>query len=380
MPHSKQRYLFIDLLRFLAVLFMIQGHTFDATLHLDVRQHELYYLHDFFHGLVAPMFLFASGVAFGISTLKKWEEHIVPNGRVAKRIGKFTGLLAIGYALHLPFFSFSKIVNEATEAEIAAFLQVDALHCIAVTLLVLQLIVLAVRTEKRFMWIVGILTAIVVFLSPFIWSMTFLDVFPLWFVSYLNAENNSWFPLFPWSGYILSGVLFSRYYMNAKEHHQAAILMKQGMAVGALSFIVPLYFINVAFDIYPLHDVWKANPLIFISRIGFIMVVTGTVYFIEQRMKIRSVVPQVMGRESLFIYILHLVILYGSVMNKGIQQSISAGLPVAQSFAIFLLIAGISALCAFGWHYFKRKYRYPSIAVQMTIAGLFIFLFMTRPY
>jgi uncharacterized membrane protein len=380
MPHSKQRYLFIDLLRFLAVLLMIQGHTFDASLNLNIRQHEMYFLYDFFHGLVAPMFLFASGVAFGISTLKKWEEHIVLNGRVAKRIGRFIGLLVIGYALHLPFFSFTKIVNEATETEIAAFLQVDALHCIAVTLLALQIIVLAVRTEKRFILTVGILAAIAVFLSPIVWSMSFLDIVPLWLVSYLNAENNSWFPLFPWSGYILSGVLFSRLFMNAKEHRHAVVLMKQGMALGVLSFIVPLYFITIPFDIYPLHDVWKANPLIFVSRIGFIMVVTGAVFFAEHRMKIRSAVPQVMGRESLFIYILHLVILYGSVMNKGLQQSITSGLTVIQSFAIFLLIAGISALSAFGWHHFKKRYRYPAIAVQMSIAGIFIFLFMTRPY
>jgi len=62
--HAKQRYIFIDLLRFIAVIAMLQGHTFDALLRVSMKQTWLFVVYDFFHGFVAPAFLFASGVAF----------------------------------------------------------------------------------------------------------------------------------------------------------------------------------------------------------------------------------------------------------------------------------------------------------------------------
>jgi uncharacterized membrane protein len=380
MPHSKQRYLFIDLLRFIAVLFMIQGHTFDATLDYSVRLHTLFTMHDFFHGFIAPLFLFSSGVAFGISTFKKWDEHTVLSRKVYKRIGRFISLLIIGYALHLPFLSLHKILTEATPTEIASFLQVDALHCIAVTLLILQIAVLIFKTEKRFILFTALLAVVIIFAAPLVWSASLRESVPLWLLSYVNAENNSWFPLFPWSGFLLIGVLFSWFFINAKEHHHAVALMRNVSIVGIVAFIVPLLLIDVQFGVYPVHDVWKANPLIVTARLGFVALATAAVFYAEHSLKVRSTVAQIMGRESLFIYILHLVILYGSVLNRGLQQTITSALTVFQSTLVFLLIAGLSALCAFGWYYFKKNYSGASTAVQFSIAGILLILFILRPF
>ncbi len=77
MPGSKQRFLFIDHLRFFAVLFMIQGHVADAVLSVTVKANPRFYYYDFIHGFVAPVFLVASGLAFGVSTLRHWDEYTV---------------------------------------------------------------------------------------------------------------------------------------------------------------------------------------------------------------------------------------------------------------------------------------------------------------
>src|SRR3954463_10251136 len=127
MAQSKQRYLFIDCLRFVAGFFMIQGHVFDALLSPQVKSASWYYLHDFFHGFIAPMFLFASGVAFGVATIRSWDQHMVWGERVRRRVWKFLALMAIGYALHLPYFSLWKTINAATLVETKAMVQVDAL-------------------------------------------------------------------------------------------------------------------------------------------------------------------------------------------------------------------------------------------------------------
>lgn len=380
MPHSKQRYLFIDLLRFLAVVFMIQGHTFDALLDFDLRSNTLFFAHDFFHGFIAPMFLFASGTAFGISTFKKWEEHIVPARRFWRRVGKFTGLLVIGYALHLPFFSLQKIVAEATHAEISVWLQVDALHCIAVTLLILQIAVLIVKAERKFVLLTGLAAAFIIFLSPVFWAIDFSRYVPLWLVSYLNAGNNSWFPLFPWSGYILCGVIFSWVFINAKEHHHAMKVMQNAVVIGVAVFIGSMIIVNLPFHIYPVHDVWKVNPLIIFARFGFVLVITSSVFFAEHSLKITSQIPQIMGRESLFIYVVHLVILYGSVINRGLQHIVMPTLSVMQTSAVFLIVLLAITGFTFGWYRFKIKYKRPATAMKFAVAGIFIILFLVRPY
>ena len=132
------RYLFIDLLRFAAAVFMVQGHVFDALLSPLEKARPYYYLHDVAHGFVPPLFFFLAGAAFSISTIRRWDVHHAWGTETRRRVLRFLMLIAIGYALHLPFFSLRKILSSATPAEWAAFLQVDATQCIGVTLLLLQ--------------------------------------------------------------------------------------------------------------------------------------------------------------------------------------------------------------------------------------------------
>ena len=380
MHHSKQRYLFIDLLRFLAVVFMIQGHTFDALLDFNLRSATLFYAHDFFHGFIAPMFLFASGTAFGISTLKKWEEHSVPTMHVAKRFGKFFGLIIIGYALHLPYFSLHKILNEATPSDIAMWFQVDALHCIAVTMLLLQTAVLVLKDERRFILFAAVSAVLIIILSPIVWNIDVTKIFPLWFASYINAGNNSWFPIFPWSAYILCGVVFASIFLNAKEHRHAVELIQKTVSAGIFLLIAAFIVLNVPLNLYPPHDVWKVNPLIICARLGFVLLVTSGVFFAEHSFKITSKIPQIMGRESLFIYIIHLIILYGSVVNKGLQQVIMPTLSVVESTFFFVVIFITISTFTYGWYQLKTHYSQAAMGVRIIVAVTFIYQFLTRPY
>ena len=380
MPHTKHRYLFIDLLRFLAVVFMVQGHTFDALLDFDLRSATLFYAHDFFHGFIAPMFLFASGVAFGISTLKKWEEHTVLSMKVWRRFGKFAGLLLIGYALHLPYFSLSKLLTQGTPGDWAVWLQVDALHCIAATMFLLQGLVLVVRTERRFIAVTAGTAVLIIFASPLVWSSGFTDGMPLWLASYVNASNNSWFPLFPWAAYILTGVTFAWFFLEAKEHHHAVQLMQRAVSVGTVLLLLAAILANIPFHLYPPHDFWKVNPLMILARIGFVLLVTSAVFFAEHSFHLTSPLPSILGRESLFIYILHLIILYGSVVNNGLQQIVLPTLSVGWSFvsfvSLFLVLTAITVL----WSRLKRWSPLAAMTARASLAVIFLLNFLTRPY
>ena len=120
-------------------LVMMQGHVFDALVSPVSRADPLYLLQATLHGSTAPGFLFASGFVAGLVRAPlSWTATV-------RRARRLLFVLAVGYAIHLPYFSIWKIALQATRAEKAALFACDALQVIAVT----QLGVLALQ------WIAG---------------------------------------------------------------------------------------------------------------------------------------------------------------------------------------------------------------------------------
>ncbi len=135
-PHhrpGRSRELYIDAFRGLMALVMVQGHVFDFLLSPELRAEPLYQFQVIFHGSTAPGFLFASGFVAG---LPRAPLSLSASLRRARRL---LFVLAVGYVLHLPYFSFWKTLL-ATPAEQAALFVCDALQAIAVTQLAVLLL------------------------------------------------------------------------------------------------------------------------------------------------------------------------------------------------------------------------------------------------
>ncbi|MDE3057687.1 MAG: DUF1624 domain-containing protein [Bacteroidota bacterium] len=384
-PNS-QRYIFIDLLRFGAVVCMLQGHTFDALLSESVKHSRYFYFHDFFHGFVAPMFLFSSGMAFGVSTLKKWREHLSFTPVVRKRTKRYLSLLIIGYSLHLPFFSLNRILREGTTSNWVTFFQADALHCIAVTLLFLQMLIMVVRTEKRLALTAGILAPLIMISSPIVWNIAFSRSLPLWFSSYLNAENNSWFPLFPWSAYLLFGVTFAYVFVQAQKNGEDFLFMKRVVVTGSAMIVCMVFLANAPFSFYGPHDFWKVNPAILFARTAVVAMMASGMYFVERLLRrdgtfcIPITLPIIMGSESLVIYAAHLLIIYGSAVNDGLESSFGGTLSIVQATGIFLLMLAAMSALAYIWHNAKKNFNRESVWLKLALTTTFLLYFVARPY
>jgi uncharacterized membrane protein len=99
-----------------------------------------------------------------------------------------------------------------------------------------------------------------VFLSPVLRS-TDLGSLPVWLQPYLTNRVKSQFPLFPWSAFLLGGVLTGAYILRAvgrgNERRGMLILMIAGIVsiVGALV----AEFAPVA--LYSQHSFFNASPM-----------------------------------------------------------------------------------------------------------------------
>ena len=357
---------------------MIQGHVFDALVSPQVKSASWYYVHDFFHGFIAPMFLFASGVAFGVATIRTWDQHIVSGERVRRRVWKFLALIAIGYALHLPYFSLRKTISAATFLETKAMVQVDALQCIGVTLLLLQGAVFLLRRKELFAKSVALAGAVVILASPIVWSLHFGDKFPLWLTAYFNGENGSWFPLFPWSAYILGGVLFGYFFLKAGTYRgQVTTILKSAAAAAGLA-AVALIALRLPFNFYPYHDYWKSDPSIVLFRLSVVSVVAAGIFLVERYIQPVSRIPSIIGTESLFVYIVHLLIVYGSVMGPGLNVYIGPTLSLVEALEATVLVFAAVMLLAVFWHEFNSNHRAVADRLKLAGAATFLLAFILR--
>ena len=148
--NQKKRALFIDLLRGLVLLIMIEVHVFNSMLIPTIKESGWFSYLNFINGLVAPSFLFVSGLVFVLS-LQKSVDELRKFGKIFwKKIGRIFLILIAGYSLHLPNFPLKKILNNPTQQVLNDLFMVDVLQCIAVGLLFLLFARMIFKKEKQF--------------------------------------------------------------------------------------------------------------------------------------------------------------------------------------------------------------------------------------
>ena len=215
-PFGKPRRLdFIDLLRGWAVIIMIETHVLNATLMPSLRLEFPFKVLDFINGLVAPAFLFASGLAYAVVTRRKLHDYLSFGPPLLKHLWRLFFILLIGYCLHIPKFYFHHLMYVASGEAWHTFFQVDVLQCIAVSLLSLQILLLVLRNERRLYMAAAGLTAGVMLLSPLVWGVDFWTFLPIPLAEYFNGRHFSGFPLFPWSAFLFAGALMGYLYLQA---------------------------------------------------------------------------------------------------------------------------------------------------------------------
>ncbi len=87
-----------------------------------------------------------------------------------------------------------------------------------------------------------------------------------------------------------------------------------------------------------------------------------------------------LGRESLMIYVAHLIVLYGSPLNHGAGYYFGATLTLWQSTCAFGILFLAMLLLADIWHGLKKRHPiHIRFALFATTVSL-ILLFVTRKY
>ncbi|MEM7447805.1 MAG: heparan-alpha-glucosaminide N-acetyltransferase domain-containing protein [Myxococcota bacterium] len=365
---ATKRWFALDLLKFLAVVLMVQGHLFTVVLDDAVRAEGWYTYHRYVHGFTAPIFFFTAGIAFGFTTLRRLEKHAVWNRVVAQRVRKYFVVIGIGYLLQLPQMSLWFAFYPRSLDEFQEITRSNALQCIGVTLILLQLAIPLARTRKRFVSLTWGALLLLSIAAPMVWRFPADVFFAAPIAAYINDSTGSIFPLFPWAGFIAAGVLAADWVTRDVDLPKNVGVRFAVVGLGILS--LSWFLSDAGFNPFGEHNFWKTSPFFFGTRIGGVLLVFSAMCFLEPLGRtagpaIRGM--QIVGQETLVIYAAHLAILYGSPLWLGLKSvhSHDTGLWNASLYAS-LLLGSMTAL-AIVWH--RLKVNHP-VNFRWVIRGL----------
>ena len=362
---QSRRVIFIDLARALATVFMLYGHTVAALLAPQYQKGTWFELWVFQRGLTSCLFLLLSGFAFSIATSKHWAAHGSFSPALLRRTRRFMLFIVLGYALHFPVERFADLRGVADDRW-RSFLAVDVLQLIGVTFLIVQVLLLAVRSRTRFTYTVLALAAAIVALTPLMWDVDYARA-PLWLTAFLSPALGSQFPLFPWAAYILTGAALGQFYVTFGAHDLARYAQTTLMMPGAA-----LAFAAIATRLID-DTIWTAVPTQVALRMGASLLVLALIAQASRRVQRLPHVFSAVAQETLLIYFVHLCIVYGSIWNSGLAQLFGPTLaPIQLVLVVVLLITAMAGLARF-WNAVKHTHPPAARWVSIGAGGLLIY-------
>ncbi len=373
MKNPTFRLYFIDVMRAFAICMMLQGHFIDGLLANEYRNPEYlsYSIWLFFRGLTAPVFFTVSGFIFMYLLAKEktagktgWN-HV----RVTKGIRRGITLIVTAYLLRLHIWSlFTGNIYPNTY-------MIDVLHCIGLSLLFLIAIYLFSYKRKTYvMPLILISSTLFSFLFAPIYLAQSYDFLPTFLANYFTQANGSVFTIFPWFGYAsfgaFIGVLFSIFRNNENVYRYAIAF--------TTTFGLLLSFGSEPFLGW-MHSVFNSDLTLLMSeneifsRLGNVMLIFSV--FMLLRDVIMSKTIRTIGQNTLSIYIIHYIILYGSFTGLGLYQYLHHSLSpyVIVPGALLFILVNI-------WLSFKYNQWKPMVTEKIQIAKSETKIFLMEGY
>jgi len=361
---------------------MLEGHVFRTFLRAELQQSVVFQLHEFFHGLSAPAFLFGAGLTFVISTRRRWIEYHHWGEPVAARMRRFLLIIGLGLVIHLPYFSMRKILIDASTADLLQFFQSDVLVCIGIGLILLQGSVFLFRTETRFYVAVSLITVFICFLTPFVWDVDFLKFLPLPAAQLFNGIHGSPFPLFPFVGFLFAGAIVSWEFLAAGDRGDERQFTRRLALAGEVLLLTGILLDVLPVRVYPTYNYWFTSPAYFLVRVGALMLITCGFWHLACRFRETPGLLTVLGRESLFVYVTHLFLLYGSAVNPQLNLQVILGhdLDFGAAVTTLFVLSGVLLACASLWNFLRRDHLAVYRILQLGGSGLFLYYFFRRDF
>jgi uncharacterized membrane protein len=320
MTQSTVRHAYLDWVRGVAVLIMIEAHVFDAWTHAADRTRPLFGYAMILGGFGAPLFLFLAGVAVVLSAESKFRKtgDFVASWWAAQTRGWQVFGLAFLFRLQ------SYILSGGFSA--LSLLKVDILNVMgpAMALAAFTGRLTRSRVARGALFAAG--AAAMSLLTPIVRTAPLLGWLPdpvEWYFRPTPGRTN--FTVFPWAGFVFAGAAVG-VLIDGLRHAEKARRIQMTLAVAGAGVVWLAHAASFRPSIYARSEYWTTSPSFFFLRTGLLMVLLPLAYWWEHaplRHKLSSWSPlEEFGRSSLFVYWIHVEMVYG-FFSRPIRRGLS---------------------------------------------------------
>ena len=247
-----------------------------------------------------------------------------------------------GYILTIAFtFRFTNWVFSMPHASATELTKVDILNCMGVGMAALAVAaVFRGNARIRFAVIAG---AAIAAASPLManldWSGT-----PKLLQEYLvPGPGRGRFPFFPNVAYIAFGQAIGAVVKRTVEERLDR-LMQWSMLIGFSMIFIGQYFSNLPYSLYANASFWTDSPALVTIRVGIcLMTLAGAYLWTEYCAGSGWSWMQAMGKNSLMVYWVHVMIVYGSLVRP-LKRALSVEQSALATIIVTLMMVLLSAL------------------------------------
>lgn len=314
---------------------MVGAHVNDAWTRDADRQSGLYMLTVFVAGLAAPLFLFLAGLSLAMAAAVR--SATVGHGAAARlALTRGAQVLALAFLFRLQ----SQILGWGAWSN---FLKVDILNVMGIAMMAAALLWRVSESRAIRVLLFAGATLVVTMTTPLVREAGALAVLPDPIEAYIRPlPGRTTFALFPWAGFLLGGAIAGELIQAARARAQEIRLQWSMLVAGAAGILLG-YAASFQPSIYPVANFWTSSPTFFFIRLGICTAMLPVAYAIDwsqgaltRWLFYRSKGPSiavVLGQSSLFVYWIHVEMVYG-VLGRPLRR----GLPIEASLVATALL------------------------------------------
>jgi len=340
------RVAYIDWVRGFACLMMFQTHCYDSWLGGAARASGFFKLSQLGGTLPAPLFLFLAGVSCALVT-----DRLRQKGMKANQIARTTILRGGEVFLLALLFRLQEFLLGMGHAPWTDLLRVDILNAIGLSLVMTGLAcrIAAVggtddvsRLRRRTIGIAAAIAAVIVVVTPLLWTTWQPHWRAWWLESYINGVHTfgtpqPWlFPLFPWASFAFAGLAAGFLLQTDWARQQETAAMVFAGVGGGVLVALGIWLDARPVQLYAVHDFWHTSPNFFLVRTGVVMVILFAGYaWCRWGAGQWGFSPLIeLGKSSLLVYWVHIEFVYGgfSILPK---RGVGIGAATVGLLAIF---------------------------------------------
>ena len=309
-PRASHRLGYLDWLRGAAVLIMIEAHAFDSWTRPEEKTRGAYGLLMVLGGMGAPAFLFLAGTGVALAAAAHLRRG--RNRHDAARLVQRRGWQVLLFAFLFRFQSY--LLGGFTNA--AGLLKVDVLNIMGPAM-VATATAWRLPGSRLFKGLALSAAAIAIAcLTPSVRDAGWPALLPGFLEDYLRpTPGRGTFTLFPWAGFVLAGGVLGLALDGGR--HWPAPRLQAILAAAGLGLAVSAYWASFQPPLFPTARFWTSSPAFFALRVGLLVLAVPLAYlWSERRTRLTAARPiEVLGVGSLFVYFVHVELVYGWVAN-----------------------------------------------------------------